>query len=109
MSAGTRNRRITFLRPDTNTDVYGGEIEAPGPDQLASEFAKVLFGTGQERREAAQETADQAATFICVWSPKLDAVKITDRIGFDAAEWDITNIAPVGLNRELHFTGTRRV
>lgn len=108
MSAGERNRRIMFVRLDTHTDAYGGEIES-APDEVAAEFAKVMFGTGAERREAAQETASQAATFICLWSPKLDAVQITDRIRFDAADWDITSIAPVGLNREIHFTGTRRV
>lgn len=108
MSAGERNRRIDFVRLDTATDDYGGEIES-APDQVAGVFAKVMFGTGQERREAAQEAGSQAATFIVLWTPKLDAVGVTDRIRFDGADWDITNIAPVGLNRELHFTATRRV
>lgn len=102
-----RNRLITFERATNVDDDYGGETPTWAP--YAQAYAEVLFGTGQERREAAQETGSQAATFKCLWSPTLDGVKLTDRIQFDAGAWDITSRAPIGLNKELHFTATRNV
>jgi hypothetical protein len=33
---------------------------------------------------------------------------LTYRINFDGDAWDITSKVPIGLNRELHFTATRR-
>lgn len=70
--------------------------------------AKVLYGTGQERREAAQEGSQQAATIMVNWTPTLAGVIAKDRAVFDNLEWDITSPpARVGLNDELHFTVVR--
>ncbi len=107
MTAGKRNRRVTFERATVTTDDYGAEV--PTWADYAEAWAEVLFGTGQERREAAQEAGGQAATFIVPWSPSLAAVALTDRIQALSATWDITSIAPVGLNKELHFTAVRSV
>lgn len=105
MTAGKRSRLVTFERSTPTENEYGEQIAAWAT--YATAFAEVLFGTGAERREAAQEGGTQAATFICEWGPTLDAVTITDRVQFDGSVWDITSRAPVGLNRELHFTATR--
>ncbi len=107
MTAGKRNRRITFERATATTNDYGEDVRTWA--DYAAAWAEVLFGTGQERREAAQEAGSQAATFIVPWSPSLAAVAVTDRINALSATWDITSIAPVGLNKELHFTATRSV
>jgi head-tail adaptor len=105
VSAGARTRRITFERAAITTDDHGGEVQAWGA--LADAFAEVLFGSGQERREAAQESATQVATFIVPWTPTLATVVPKDRISALSAVWDITNVALVGLNDEIHFTATR--
>lgn len=105
MTVGKRNRQIAIERATVTVDDYGGETATWAV--YATVRAEVLFGTGQERREAAQEQAQQSATFIVAWSPLLDAVEVHDRISFDGSDWDITNIAPVGLNKELHFTAVR--
>lgn len=105
MDPGQRDRLVTFERGTVTTDDYGGETASWAT--YAQAWARVRFGSGQERREAAQEAGVQAATFEVLWSPTLDDISITDRIQFDGAAWDITNRAPVGLNSELHFTATR--
>ena len=106
-TAGKRNRRILFERAGSATDDYGGEVSTWAPH--AEAWAEVLLGSGQERREAAQEAGSQAATFIVLWTPTLATVTIKDRIVGLGSTWDITNAAPMGLNREIHFTAARNV
>jgi hypothetical protein len=106
IDAGERNRLVSFMRPVTTTDDHGGEVDGE-PTRICRAWVKVLYGTGQERREAAQERAEQAATFMCNWSPPLALIVTTDYIAFDAADWDITNRALVGLSDEIHFTAVR--
>lgn len=107
MKAGQRNRQVVFEKGTATGDDYGGETIVW--DGHATVLAEVLFGTGQERREAAQEAGSQAATFLVAWSPVLADVVIKDRISFNGSDWDITNVTLVGLNREIHFTATRSV
>lgn len=101
----SRNRLIAFETATTTEDNYGGTVSTWG--QVATAWAEVLYGSGQERREAAQEAGTQAATFICMWTPTLAGVGIKDRIQFDGSAWDITSVAPIGLNKELHITAVR--
>lgn len=100
---GDRPHLLTFQRQGAGTD--DGYTVLPGTwYTLTTAWARIRHGSGQERREAAQENASQAATFECDWSPDLAAVLTTDRIiVFDTA-WDITNRAVIGGNREVHFT-----
>jgi head-tail adaptor len=106
-TAGKRTRRVALQKGTPTSDDYGGETIVWATHTDA--FAEVLFGTGQERREAAQEAGSQAATFIVPWTPKLAQVVLRDRIEGLGSTWDITSIAPVGLNKEIHFTATRNV
>lgn len=103
--AGRRIRRITIERAAITTNDYNEEI--PTWASHCEAFADVLFGSGQERREAAQERGSQSATFIVPWTPTLATVTIKDRISFDGAAWDIQGVAPIGLSREIHFTAVR--
>lgn len=105
MDPGRRDQRIVFERVATTTNDYGEKI-AGAATEIAVAWAQVRWGTGQERREAAQEGAVQVATFICDRNPTLDTVQATDRIVFHGA-WDITGIAPMSRS-EIHFTATRR-
>jgi SPP1 family predicted phage head-tail adaptor len=106
MDPGQRDRLVTFQRATVTSDDYGGETPAWGT--LARAWVRVRYGTGQERREAAQERADQAATFEAEWSPELATVVVTDRIESDGEIWDITSVAPLG-HKEIHFTAVRAV
>jgi SPP1 family predicted phage head-tail adaptor len=103
-SASERTELIVFQRATVTTDDYGQEIETWA--DYATRRARVRFGTAQEKREAAQESASQTATFECVRSAALDAVTMKDRIHYDGSDWDITERAP--LDRQtIRFTGVR--
>lgn len=107
MTAGKRIHRITIQRATTTTDDYGDEVPTWG--NHADAFAEVLFGSGQERREAAQEQASQVATFIMPWTPKIGAVTVRDHILAMGGTWDITSSVTIGLNKEQHVTAVRSV
>ncbi len=104
--AGDYDQLITFERGTATTDDYGGETHTWAT--LATAWAQVRRGTGQERREASQEAGSQAATFVTDWNPTLEAVQITDHINYRNDTWDITDVAPDG-NKEIQFTATRSV
>lgn len=104
--AGERTTLVTFESGTPTEDDYGGETMAWGT--LATVMAKVLYGTGAERRQAAQEQAQQAATIMVNFTPSLAGVVTVNRARFDDATWDITSPpARVGLNDELHFSAVR--
>lgn len=107
MSATRRKWSITFLQAGTTTNDYNEQIEDwTNPTTLATRRAKILFGTAQEQRQAAQETALQTATFECVNSSTLRAVSLKNKIGFDGSQWDITEKAPLS-SKDIRFTATR--
>jgi hypothetical protein len=104
--AGERTTVVAFERGTATSDDYGGETLTWAA--LETVAAKVLYGTGAERRQAAQEQSGQAATILANWSPTLAGVVPKDRATFDGFAWDITAPpARVGLNDELHFTVVR--
>jgi head-tail adaptor len=105
VNAGLRNKLIIIQRSTTTEDNYGAAIPA-APAEFTRAMASVRYGTGQEKREAAQESAVQAATFECVTTPKLSQVVMTDSISFEGSSWDITEIAPLDRHT-LRFTATR--
>lgn len=106
--AGERNKRITFERA---TSTRGG-LGQPGARTWASigaaRWAKVLYGTGAERRAASVEGAVQSATFRVLADSLTRGVLVTDRISFDGLVWDIGGIAPIGgpVAYEIEFTAT---
>lgn len=104
MDPGQRDSLVTFQRGTPTEDEHGGQTMSWAT--LTTAWARVRYGTGQERREAAQERASQAATFECEWSVTLSAVLVTDRISFDGDTWDIVSKAPLG-HKEIHFAAVR--
>jgi SPP1 family predicted phage head-tail adaptor len=106
VTAGRRNRRVVFQRFTTTTNDYNEEIEVWA--DYATAFASVSFGTGQERREAAQETASAPATFQVVRNPLTAALTTRDRISFLGGLWDITSVVPSrDFQRFIDITATR--
>lgn len=107
MSATQRKWSITFLQAGTTTNDYNEPVENwASPTTLATRRARVRFGTAQEKREAAQETGVQSATFECVSSATLRAVTLKNKIGFDGSQWDIVEKAPLSP-KDIRFTATR--
>jgi SPP1 family predicted phage head-tail adaptor len=93
ISDADRNRKVTFERQGPRTD--DGYTTQPGEwEPYCTEWAAVTFGTGQERRAAAQEQASQTATFQVLRNAKTAALLPTDRINLDGQFYDITSIVP---------------
>lgn len=108
MGAGQRDSVIVFIAAAQITDAYQTVEDWDNPTELATRNARVRFGTAQEKREAAQESASQAATFECVRSPVLEAIPMSARISFDGSQWDLTEKAPLD-RKTIRFTGVRRL
>lgn len=106
MRAGLRSERIVFERATVTEDEYGNEILTWPGAVLATRRARVRFGTAQEKREAAQESGAQSATFECVRSTTLDGVTLRDRISYLDTYWDLTETAPLD-RKTIRFTATR--
>lgn len=106
-AASQRTELIVFQRATVTTNEYNEAVEDwSDPTELATRRARVRFGTAQEKREAAQESASQTATFECVRSAELDAVRLKDRISYLGSAWDITESAPLDRST-IRFTGIR--
>lgn len=103
--AGKRDRRIIFERY-TATQADSGEEVQTWTQIGNSQKAKVYFGRGDERREAAREEGGQSANFNCHACETTRQVLIRDRIVMGAENWDVVGISPIG-RREIEFTATR--
>lgn len=109
VTSSQRQYVIGFVSASTSTNDYNETVENwASPTLLTTATARVRFGTAQEKREAAQESASQTATFECLRTPALAAVPMTARIVFDGSQWDITERAPLD-RRTIRFTGIRLV
>lgn len=99
---GQRPHLVEIQQAVTVTDDYGGESQTWHTSATA--WAEVRYGTGQERREAAQENASQAATFVFDWGPETAAIRPTWRLYCFDTVWDVASAVVVGANREVHAT-----
>jgi len=100
--AGARDQRVIFQRCSVTEDAMG--VEVPRWDDLEPAWAKVLYGTGAERREAGALSAAQTATFRVRSTAALRSVTPADRIFHsDGQAWNITSIAKIG-RWEIEFT-----
>lgn len=101
ISSGERDRIVAFERPYANKSAMGRE---PGKDhdEICRRWAKVLYGSGAERRAAGTDAASQAATFIVDDDTLTRLVTVRDSIWFDNRRWNITSSAPIDGDR--HFT-----
>lgn len=104
MNRGAFDRLIVVQRATVVVDDYGGET--PTWADVEQAWARVSFGVAQEKREAAQESGVQSATFELMPTTALLAVTLKDKIIFDGSDWDITEVAPLERNL-LRFTATR--
>jgi SPP1 family predicted phage head-tail adaptor len=99
--AGDRDKRIEFQRETVTKSGLG--VDVPSWSLVQKAWAKVLFGTGNERRQAASEGASMTATFRVLVTTELNTVTERDRIWFRDIAWGITSIAEIG-RAEFEFT-----
>lgn len=108
MRAGGRNRKIVIERATAVDGDFGEPVQTWAT--YTSPFAEVVFGSGAERRDAAQESASAPATFRVLSTALTDAVTVKDRIVFDGSNWDILgNVPSLALNRHREITARRAV
>lgn len=94
-----------FQRFTATTDDYGDEVETWA--DYAEAWARVVHGSGQERRQAAQEAASVTATFYVLRNPLTAALTPKDRIEWEGS-WDIVSAVPsLEFNKEMEVTATR--
>lgn len=107
MSSGARKDRITIERMGDPID--DGYTTTPGAwAEWCKAYAQVFYGTGTEQRQAAQESASQAASFEVPANSKTRAVSVTDRIIFDNAEWDVTGAHEIDRGAGRRITAIRK-
>lgn len=104
MTAGRRDQSIVIQRGTPSTDDYGGESMVWAT--LATEWAAVFYGKGDERRLAAVEQGQQAATFQVLSNASTRSVGVKDRISHNGSSWDIVGIAPMD-RAEIEFAAVR--
>lgn len=104
MKKGRLKWRVTIERFTVTQDDFNEDIEAWAP--LATRSAAIYYGKGEERREAAMETASQAASFEMIADSVTRSVTVKDRLSYDGGTWDITGISPLGRSG-ISFTATR--
>lgn len=99
--AGQRDQRVQFERATLVADDHGEDVStwaALGEPR----WAKLVYGRGEERREAARQGAEQPATFVVLADVLTRTIVTGDRIQFGGA-WDIKGIAPRG-RAEIEFS-----
>jgi len=101
---GAFDRLIIVQHATATTDDHGGEELTW--TELEKAYARVRFGLADEKRQAAQESASQSATFEVAPTSTLLTVSLKDRIQFDNDNWDIVEVAPLARNL-LRFTALR--
>ncbi|QUT07917.1 head-tail adaptor protein [Sphingobium phenoxybenzoativorans] len=106
LASRSRNRKIVFEKQKlVEDDEYGGEVLKWTTH--CREWASVNFGSGQERRSAAQETASQVATFQVLANRATNDLSVKDRLCYPVTDpdpkkwprWDITSIVPSKQDR----------
>lgn len=103
---GRRDQLVTLERATAMRDGYGED--APNWATIGQEWAAVWFGKGAERRQAAMEQGQQAATFGMLANPITEGLTLADRIVHAGSVWDIEGIAPDMPRRgEIEVTATR--
>lgn len=105
--AGEKDQLVAFYPITVGEDAGGIETETDGTPVQA--WAKVLYGTGAERREAGAAGSHQAATFRVDSCAALRAATARWEIQHGGFRWGVTGMVPVGIaQRELEFTAVRK-
>jgi SPP1 family predicted phage head-tail adaptor len=93
MSAGHRDRIIAIERAAVNQNEYGEEIETWA--EAFKEWARVFYGKGNERREAAADRSEMPITFLVLANSNSRTITARNRIRYDGLIWNIEGVAPL--------------
>lgn len=101
MNSRRRDRLITIERAAITQDDFGEEIETWA--QAFQEWARVFYGRGNERREAASERSEMPITFSVLANVNSRTITARDRIQYDGLIWNVEGVAPV-MRGEIEIT-----
>lgn len=93
MTSRHRDSLIKVERATVTQDDYGEEIETWA--QAFQEWARVFYGRGNERREAAADRSEMPITFSVLANINTRTITARDRIRYDGLIWNIEGVAPV--------------
>lgn len=107
MNPAKLNRRVAIDSEAITEDSFGGEVKTFG--EVGTRAAGIYYGTGRERREAAQESAVQTATIETRLDSLTRIIKPrTHQFRFDGASWDIVSAVFEPRQGEAKFEAMRR-
>lgn len=92
MTAGRKRNLIVVQRGTPSTDDYGGETLSWAT--LATEWAEIHYGRGDERRAAAMEQGSLSAVFVVNDNIATRSATLKDRISFAGGFWDVIQNVP---------------
>ncbi len=90
--AGYLTERVTIERATSSRDAMNAKVETWAP--LGTRWCQVNYGRGDERREAARESATLPASFRFRADGVTTSLTVKDRLTFEGAAWDITSVVP---------------
>lgn len=106
IGAGQRDTRVRFERDaGPVTDDHGGET--PGWAVIAQCWAAFAFGTGTERRAAAQAASSLAASVTVLANSITRTLTTRDRMLVGTAVWNIVGVTPSRDRSEMLVTVVR--
>lgn len=115
-AAGKRRHKVVIEREQvTGKDSFNADVVEWVT--WSTDMADIFFGSGREQREAAQESASQAASFEVLSHAKTRALLATDRLRYPVTDpvpanwpiWDIQAFNDLGANEGVRITATRAV
>lgn len=115
LQARKRNKRILIEQLGAGVDGFGHKTVDQDWREVARAWAGIVFGSGGEQREAAQQGGSQTATFYVAANDKTAATSVRDRIRYPVSDrdprkwpvWEIQAVAELGFNEGFAFTAIR--
>lgn len=107
MMSGRRNdHRLARFQRNVPIENDHGDL-VPNWQMIGEQWVAVVYGRGDERRQAATERRVQAATFIALDCAMTRGVTVSDRIVHAGQAWDIVGIVPRPHKGEIDFDARR--
>lgn len=103
--AGKRDKLLMVQRHTAGQDDYGEDAPASWTD-LGKEWARIIWGRGSERREAAQMQAQQTATIQVLDNSRTRGLGARDRFVWNGMNFDIAAPGAPVTRGELEFVVT---
>jgi SPP1 family predicted phage head-tail adaptor len=106
MDAGSLDRRITLLRSALINNAYGDP--EPGYSELATVWASVKPGPGNERLASAENAANAPTVFRVRWSADVADLNPKDLAEYDGRRFNILSVVEIGRRDGLEIAATGR-